>query len=35
MICDKWEEENFPARCTVEVAADPANMFTPNDFAEW
>lgn len=35
MICAKYEADNFPEKCTDEVIADPANMYTPNDFVEW
>lgn len=35
LICQNWEKTNFPEKCTPEVIADPANMYTPNDFQEW
>jgi len=36
MICKEYQEKNgLEAECTDAVIADPANMYTPNDFEEW
>ena len=36
MICKRYQEKNGPLEpCTDAVLADPANLYTPNDFVKF